>query len=164
MCDPVTIGFLVASAIGTGVQLYGQDTQAKQQEANLKFSADQANADAAAEKGAAMVEAERIRKAGKIQRAQATAAAAASGVDVNSPTALKINDEITANAEQDAMLTILGGVDRGNRLNQQAQADRYGASAARTAGRVNQFSTLLSSAATFTNNGQGWKRAGGGGG
>lgn len=162
MCTGVEIAFLAASAIGTGLTLQGQDTQAKQQEANLKFNADQAAADAAAEKGAAQIEAERIRKAGKAQRAQAVAAAAASGVDVNSPTALKIDENINASAEEDAVLTILGGSDRAKRLNQQGDADRIGASSARSAGRVNQASTLLSSAATFTNNGKGWKRAGGG--
>src|SRR3546814_8701174 len=102
----------------------GTDTAANQEEANAKFAADQAEVDARAEQGAAQVEAERIRREGKAQRAKAVAAAAASGVDVNSPTALKIDQEITANAEEDAMLTILNGGDRAARLNQQGQADR----------------------------------------
>src|SRR3546814_20621914 len=62
----------------------GTDTAANQEEANAKFAADQAEVDARAEQGAAQVEAERIRREGKAQRAKAVAAAAASGVDVNS--------------------------------------------------------------------------------
>src|SRR3546814_10627465 len=86
MCEPATLTmlYLAATAVGTGVTMYGQDTAANQEEANAKFAADQAEADARAEQGAAQVEAERIRRAGKAQRAKAVAAAAASGVDVRS--------------------------------------------------------------------------------
>lgn len=161
--EPAMIAALASAAIGTATTLYATDTAAKQEEANAKFAADQAEADAAAEKGAAEVEAMRIRKEGKAQRAKAVAAAAAAGVDVNSPTALKIDQEITANAEQDAMLTILNGGDRAARLNQQGQADRIAGSNAARAGKINMASTLLSSAYTYgTNSGKGWKRAGGG--
>ena len=160
MCTGAEIALLAFAAAGTATTLYGIDTQAKQQEANAKFSAAQAEADAAAEAASARLEAERIRKASKKQRAQAVAAAAASGVDVDSPTAVKIDEAITRNAEEDAVLTILGGGDRAARLRQQAQADRIEGSNARTAGRIQQGSTLLSAAATYgTNSGRGWKRA-----
>lgn len=148
----ITIGLLAAS---TAVTLYGQDTQAKQAEANAKFQAAQAEADAKTEAQAAQIEAQRIRDAAKKQRAQAVAAAAASGVDVNSPTALRINEDITRNAEEDAVLTILGGRDSSARLRQGAQASRIAGSAARTAGRVEQATTLLSAANTVNN----WRRS-----
>lgn len=164
MCTGVEIALLAMAAGSTAVSLYGQDTQAKQAEADANFQADQAEADAKAAQAEATLEAERIRKQGKQQRAQATAAAAASGVDVQSPTAIKIDDTITRNAEEDAVLTILQGSDRAARMGQQATADRIAGKNARTAGRVNQASTLLSAAATYgTNSGKGWKRAGGGG-
>lgn len=164
MCITATVALLLAStAVSTGVALYGADTQAKQAEANAKFGAAQAEADARAAQGEAQIEADRIRKAGKAQQAQAVAAAAASGVDVNSPTALKLDEEIGKSAEEDAVLTILGGGDRASRMRQQAAADRIAGSNARTAGRVNQASTLLSSAAVMTNYGKGWKKAAGGG-
>lgn len=150
-------------AAGTAVTLYGQDTAAKQAEANANFQAAQAEADARAAKADAMLEAERIRKEGKAQRARAAAAAAASGIDVSSPTAVKIDEEITRNAEQDAITTIFNADDRAARMGQQAAADRIGGANARRAGRVNQASTLLSAAGGMTNYGQGWKRAGGGG-
>lgn len=148
------------TAVGTAATLYAQDTASQQAEANLKHQADQAAADAKAEQGAAMVEAERIRKAAKAQRAQAVAAAAASGVDVNSPTALRIDEDITKNAEEDALLTILNGGDRAARMNQQAHVDRIGAGLARSEGRQQQAATLLSSAGQMANYSRGWKKAG----
>src|SRR3546814_12534310 len=125
MCEPATLTmlYLAATAVGTGVTMYGQDTAANQEEANAKFAADQAEADARAEQGAAQVEAERIRREGKAQRAKAVAAAAASGVDVNSPTALKIDQAVTANAEADAMLTILTGGAPARRTTHAGHAD-----------------------------------------
>src|SRR3546814_6086981 len=80
MCEPATLTmlYLAATAVGTGVTMYGQDTAANQEEANAKFAADQAEADARAEQGAAQVEAERIRREGKRQRSKAVAAAARS--------------------------------------------------------------------------------------
>lgn len=165
MCTGFEIAALALMAAGTATTLYGVDTQAKQGEANAKFQAAQAEADARVETDAAKIEAQRIRDAAKKQRSQAIAAAAASGVDVNSPTALRINEDITRNAEEDAVLTILGGRDSAARMGQQAQASRIAGSNARTAGRVQQASTLLSAASSAYNGGN-WKRssnAGGGG-
>ncbi len=159
MCTGLEIAMIAATVAGGAVQMYGIDTQAKQAESNAEFQAAQAEADAKAADGAAKVEAERIRRAGKAQQAQAVAAAAASGVGVSSPAAVKIDAEIGQNAEQDAYMTILNGQDSGARLRQQAVADRNAGSAARTAGNIQMGSTLLSTAAAATNNGQGWKKA-----
>lgn len=153
---------LAALAASTAATMYSTDTQANQAEANAKFQADQAAADAEAEKGAALVEAERIRKAAKAQRAQAVAAAAASGVDVESPTAVKLDQEITSNAEEDALLTILNGSDKAARLNQQAYADRQAGSIAKSNARMQNTGTLLSavaSAAGSYGSSGGWKKA-----
>jgi len=159
MCTGLEIIALAGLAAGTATSLYATDTAAKQEEANAKFAAEQAEADAKAEAGAAQVEADRIRKAAKRQKSAAIAAAAASGVDVDSASAVKIDEEINKNAEEDAYLTLVGGSDRAARLNQQATADRYAGDAARTAGKINQASTLLSAAGTAANAGRGWKRA-----
>jgi hypothetical protein len=159
MCTGVEIALLAATAVGTTATLYAQDTEANAQEAAAKTQAAQNEADANAAEGAAKVEAERIRKAKKAQQSKAVAAAAASGVDINSPTAVKIDEEIGNNAEQDAYLTILNGQDTAARLRQQAVIDRNAGSSARTAGNAQMSATLLSAAATATNNGQGWKKA-----
>src|SRR3546814_17287936 len=108
--------YLAATAVGTGVTMYGQDTAANQEEANAKFAADQAEADARAEQGAAQVEAERIRREGKRQRPKAVAAPAAAGVEVDSPTAPKIDQEIPAHEEEDALTVIAHGGPRPPRL------------------------------------------------
>lgn len=160
MCDPITAGILIVSALGTGASMYATDTAAKQQEANLKFQAAQSEADAKAEAGAAQVEAERIRKQAKSKRSQAVAAAAASGIDVNSPTALKIDKDITAANEEDALLTILQGSDRAKRLNQQAAADRLSASSTRLGAKLENTGTLLSGLSSIATQGQSaWKTA-----
>ncbi|MEN1958433.1 hypothetical protein [Luteimonas changyuni] len=150
---------LAATAVGAGVSLYATDTAAKQAEANANFQANQAEADARAARGEAAIEAERIRKEGKAQRARATAAAAASGIDVSSPTALKVNEEITRNAEEDAMTTVFNAQDRGARMGQQATADRIAGANARSAGRTQQASTLLSATTSMVDYGDAWKRA-----
>lgn len=159
MCTGVEIALLVGAAAGTATTLYAQDTANNQQEANAKFAAQQAEADAKAAQGEAQVEAERIRRAAKAQRAQAVAQAAAAGVDVSSPTALKIDEEITKNSESDAYMTILNGADYAKRLNQQASADRISASSISAAGNAQAASTLLSGASTIGRYGSGWKAA-----
>lgn len=156
----IAVAGLALSAAGTGVAMYSADTASKQAESNLKFQAAQTAADANAAAGEAQVEAMRIRKAGKAQRAQATAAAAASGIDVNSPTALKIDEEIGKNSEEDATLTILNGGDRAARMRQQATFDSQGAKLARSEGRQQQAATLLSGAATAAGQYSNWKKAG----
>ena len=152
--------YLAVAAVGTGLAIQGQNTQARQAEANAQFANDQAAADAAAAKGAAEVEAERIRKAGKKQRAEAIAAAAASGVDVNSPTAVKIDEQIGQNAEQDAYMTIANAGDQAARLRQSGQAALIEGRSARSAANSANAASLISFAGTATNYGQGWKKAG----
>lgn len=161
MCTGAEIAIigLAASAASTGVALYAQDTAANQAEANAKFQADQAAADAKAAQGAAQVEADRIRTAAKKQKAQAVAAAAASGVDVNSGSAVKITEGIDKAAGEDAYLTLVGGADSAARLRQQGQADSIAASSAASAGRASQAATLLSAVGTGVKFGQNWKRA-----
>ncbi len=152
--------YLAVAAVGTGVAIQSSNTQARQAEANAKFTEQQAAADAKAEQGAAQVEADRIRKAGKRQQAAAVAAAAAAGVDVNSTTAVKIDQEIGQNAEHDAYLTILGGGDRAARLRQGGQAALIAGRSAVQASKYQNASSLLSFAGTATNYGNGWKKAG----
>src|SRR3546814_17574889 len=130
MCEPATLTmlYLAATAVGTGVTMYGKDTAANQEEANAKFAADQAEADARAEQGAAQVEAERIRREGKRPRSTAVAAAAAAGVDVDSPTAPKTAQEITANDRAGDFTEVANGGDPPRRLHQPGPADTHATS------------------------------------
>ncbi len=106
---------------------------------------------------AARVEADRIRKAGRAQAAQANASLAASGVDTGEGTALRIQSGIVGDAEQDAYQTILNGTNQGARLNAQASADRISGRNASTSGYISAGSSLLSAGGTAYN---GWKKAG----
>lgn len=149
------IAMLAASAISAGAAIHQGQTEKNY---NNYLSA-QAQADARAEQGAAQVEADRIRKAAKQQRADAIAAIAAGGVDVNSGTALKIDQRISRDSEEDAYLSILGGKDRATRLNAEGQAYRMQGTQAQNAGYVSAGGTLLSAAGKQYGN---WKLAGGG--
>jgi len=164
MCEPTTIATIAVSLLSAGAAAYTANQAGKQQEAWGNYQAAQTEADARAEKGAAQVEAERIRKLGKRQIAEAMASYAASGVDLSEGTPLDINREIAADVEEDAALAIMGGNDRALRLNAQAQSDRIGAGNARSAGRYNAANSLLQGASGAM---AGWKKsasAGGGSG
>ncbi|KDE91036.1 hypothetical protein D7Y57_05170 [Stenotrophomonas maltophilia] len=140
-----------ALALSAGAAVY----QGEQQSKYNNYLAAQAEADSRAERGAAQVEAERILKASKRQRSEAVAALAASGVDVNSSTALKIDEEISRGAAEDAFLTLTGGNDRAARLNAEAAGARYAGQQARTSGYINAGTSLLSSGSSIA---RGWKR------
>lgn len=156
MCTGVEIAYVAGMVLAAGGAVHQAQTQSNYQE----YQADQAEADARAEAGMAKVEAERIRKESKRERSAAIAALAASGVDVNSDTALVIDQEISRGAEEDAALVMFGGADRVNRLNAEAGGYRNMASNTRNSGYVAATSNLLRGA---SNNGKGWKRPAGGG-
>lgn len=163
MCEPTTIATVTVALLSAGAAAYTANQAGKQQEAWGNYQAAQTEADARTEKGAGQVEAERIRKLGKRQIAEAMAAYAGSGIDVSEGTPLDINRDIEAGVEEDAALAIMGGNDRALRLNAQAQGDRMGAGNARQAGRLNAANSLLQGAAGVAS---GWKSsasAGGGG-
>lgn len=142
---------LAAAAVST----YASYQQAEQQEDWHDYQAKQASADAAAEKSAAMIQAERIRKIARRQAGEANAALAASGVKVGEGSALNINEEIYAGAEEDAVTTLFGGKTRAQQLQAQASADRIRGSQAMQAGYLNATSSALQGAASYGN----WKTA-----
>ena len=151
MCEAVTVAMTVASTL---LGAYSQVQQGKSQKEWANYQADQAEADARAERGAAEVQADKIRKMARRQQSEATAALAASGVDVGEGTAVHINREIYEGAEEDALTTIFGGVDREKRGYAQASADRSRGSQAASAGYLGATNTLLGGAYRI---GSGWK-------
>lgn len=160
MCTGIEIAAIVGTALSTTATLYAQDTSKKQAEATAQYQADQAAADARAAQGQAQVDAEAIRKDAKRQRATAVAQAAAAGVDVNSPTALKIDETITKNAETDAYMTILNGDNYAAKLNQQGEAAKISGENASSASNTAMVGSLLSGATNVYNQSQSaWKRA-----
>lgn len=153
MCTGLEVAAIGASVLSAGGALYSGQQQKKMS----NYQAVQAEADAKSAQAAGRVEAERIRKAGRAQAAQANASLAASGVDTGEGTALRIQSDIVGNAEQDAYQTILNGVNQSARLNAQASADRISGSNAATSGYISAGSSLLSAGGTAYN---GWKKAG----
>lgn len=150
----VAAPYLLAGS--TGLSVLGAIKSGNDQAAQMNYQADQARADAQAEKGAAQVQAEKIRKAGRQQQAQARASLAASGVDVNEGTSTIINQSIGANAEEDALTAILNGTNRANRLNAQADAYDISAKNIKTASKVEAASSVLASGYKIAS---GWKTA-----
>lgn len=154
MCGPLAVPILMAASTAVGAYATYQSGQTQKDFAN--YEAAQAQADAKAQEGAAQVEADRIRKAGKVAAEEANAAVAASGQDLSSAGALAINREVYRGSEEDAYFALLGGKDRAARLNAQAGLTRARGAAAAQAGSLGAFATALSGAAnTYT----GWKTA-----
>jgi len=142
----------IAASAGSAIyqgqeQKKAANAQADQVEAEGEFQRKQAEADAKTEKQAAELRAEQVRKAGREQRAKARAGAAASGMDVGLGTATELQSEITRGVEEDAGMSIFGGLDAfkrgnqtgqsiGNRATNEATALKAGGKAAQTAGYV----------------------------
>ena len=156
MCDPLTL--IVAGTALVGA--YGQYQTGKAQESMYKYEAAQGEADARAEKGAAVVESERIRKMGKRAAAEASVALAANGGDLASAGSLAINRDIYRSSEEDAYFALFGGEDRSKRMLASAQLDRMRGSAAKQAGVYSAINTLGQGAVQAYG---GWKQAKGAG-
>lgn len=142
---------IVAVALSAAQQM----KQGRQEEKFNNFQAAQATADANAEREQGQVEANKIRKAGKYTRAEATSALAAGGVEVGAGTALKIDQQIVRNVEEDALQQILFGDRKGERLDQEAAGLRAAGKNAKQRANVGAVTSLLSSGSKLS--GSGWK-------
>lgn len=134
-------------ALSTGVSVVGQLQQgrANQQASNAEARA--AENLAAQTRDAAQQEAARIRKAGDRTRGAARAQLAASGIDVNSGTAVTIDGDIATNSELDAYNTLLTGDRKSTSLTDSAAISRARGKNAVSASVLGSISTGL----------QGWK-------
>lgn len=150
MCTGYEIAMVAMAAVGAGTAIYS----ANQQSEMADYQAAQAQADANADKSAAEVQAEKIRKLARIQAGEATASLAGSGVDVGEGTALNINKDIYGRAEEDAVMTVFGGTDRAARGYADASMSRMKGDTAQTAGYLNATSSVLSAYGTVA---KGWK-------
>jgi hypothetical protein len=137
---------MVASS---AVSAIGALQQGQQQKDYANYQASQAEADAKAERDAAEVHADKIRKAARQQAGQARAAIAGSGVDVGEGTPVDINSSIYGNAEEDAWSTILTGKSKSNQLNAQAEGFRISGDNAETASYFNAAGSALSGAVSI---------------
>lgn len=152
MCTGLEM-MLIASAAMSATSAI---SEGKQKKDYANFQANQANADAQAEREQGVVEAGKIRKQGKYTSAEATSSLAASGVEVGAGTALKIDQQIARNTEEDALQQILFGTRKGARLDQEATGLRAAGKNAQRAGFMKATGSLLSAGASLSS--PGWKR------
>lgn len=153
------VSALAALAASTGLQAFGQYRQGREQESALNYQAGMSLADAAAAEATGQVQAKVISKAATMQRKEATAAYGASGVDVNSGSALDVQGDILRRGEVDALTALITGQNTGARLRGQAQMQSRAAHNARVSGNLGALATVLQGGAKA-----GWAYSAGGGG
>ena len=145
---------LIMMAASTAVSVASTIQQGRHQKAWLDYQNEQIAADARAEKGAAAIHAEKIRKMAKRTAGEARAALSASGVSVDEGTALNINSEIYSNAEEDAAMAVFGGGNRAARLSAEIEGNEIRKDASAKATRINTASSVLSGASQMYS---GWR-------
>lgn len=91
----------------------------------------------------ARVHAKLIREMGKKARGEATAAYAASGVDVNSETAMQVDQEIAAASERDAEYALLTGQRAEAAGNRSRDFRKYQGQQAKGSGIIGAVGSLL---------------------
>lgn len=123
-----------------------------------KFEANSLRRDAKGVRAEARQHAELIRKMGESTGKQATAATAASGVDVNSGTSLEIQRNIATESEKDALNTILSGDYRAQSLEDQARLARRRGKNAERAAYMGAFGSGMSTVGSSISGwgGRGW--------
>ena len=139
----------VMMAVGTGIQAGTAIQQGRNAEAYAEYQAKVAQRDANTAEAAGRVTAEKIRRAGRVAKADAIAAVAASGMDINSASANDVVLGIGRDFEADALAAIYSGQNEG-------MVRRSEGSAALANGRAQRSSALASGAAAAAG---GWSRA-----
>lgn len=120
--------------------------------------ADMYDLDATAEREAGHLRARKVRDAGEGARSDARGGYAASNIEVDTGTALKVDQEIAALSEQDALTEILYGEKRAQAADRSAAYERAAGVQAKKAGKRNAFGSLLGAGAEL---GSGWLGGGG---
>lgn len=136
---------IAAAVTAAGASIYSGVQQKKAMDANAELARREGNQEA----DAAVAQAEKIRRAGRAAASQANAAMAASGVAIGEGTALRINEQIYKDSEDDAFSTLLTGVRRQRSANDQAGLMEYEGRSARTAGFLNAGASLLSAGSSY---------------
>jgi hypothetical protein len=134
-----------SAAVGAVGALYSADTAENTAEANAEMQRRAGNQ----EKDAAVAQAEKIRRAGRAQAAQANAAMAASGVAIGEGTPIRINEQIYKDSEDDAYSTLLTGTRRKQTADDQGAIMISDGEAAKTSGYINAGASLLSTGASY---------------
>lgn len=141
MCDPSTI-----TMIGTATKAYSGIQQGNQGKAFYDYHAERQMQDAQSIRDTAKSQAAKIRKAGNSQVSQATAALAASGVEVGTGTAGDITKDIIRDSEMDAQTALLTGARQSVSIENQAEAYRMAGKNAKKEGYYKAAGSLIGNA------------------
>lgn len=140
MCDPVTMAFAAVQAVGSIQQgnaaKAAADSQASQMDYQAALARDQGQA-----------EAQQARRDGERTRGALVGSVAASGVTVGHGSAGMAEQDVVANAEHDAYMSILTGERQGRSAEAQAAETRRAGRAAKQAGYFGAATSLLSAGA-----------------
>lgn len=155
MCTGASFALYAAfasAAVGTAVTV----VQGQQQKKQANAQAQQAINSAAYDQDAAKAQAEKIRRAGRAQLGQTTAALAKSGVNLSEGTPLELKKSVIQDSEQDALSTILSG-DR-SASSQREEAKLLG-KAGKNAQTNSYFSAASSALSAYGSSGKasGWR-------
>ncbi|HET6497626.1 MAG TPA: hypothetical protein VFH17_01030 [Coriobacteriia bacterium] len=143
-------GVQAIGALGAGVQAIGALRAGRAQAAALGHQAALIDRHAQEQMGVAQVQAERIRRAGRLQLGETRSALAGAGVRVDTGSGLLVQEEVIRRAEQDAYAAILSGELQARTLRHEAELTRMGAREARRAGNIGAATTLLAGAARYS--------------
>lgn len=139
MCTGIEIALIAGTALSAGAAVkQGIDTNE-----GMKAQGRQQEADAAAERGRAAVQADMIRKAAERKRASVVSQQAASGVKIDAGSAGDVESYITESGEYDALSELIGGNYRGRRLEGDAAMSRIAGRNAMTTGVLTGAGTVL---------------------
>jgi hypothetical protein len=136
---------LIGSSAALGA--YGNVQQGKQAKKYYNYQADQAMADAEAERQMGEARAGRVRKAGVLAQSQVRAGYGASGVDVNTGTPVAVATQLQRDISSDALTELLTGQRRAASLQATAAGQRQAGANAQQAGYNRAAGSLLSGAA-----------------
>ncbi|KAF1030647.1 MAG: hypothetical protein GAK33_07883 [Burkholderia lata] len=161
MCDPISI----MGAVTTGAKYLpavasvltsasGAAQQGTAAEQAAQFNAQQQLMQADQTQAAGYQQAKRIREQGQTTTGQATAALAASGVNVGTGTSNDVRQRIGQNTETDALNTILSADTKAQALRGQAQMTLAAGQQQERAGNMGALGSVLSGASKFIT---GWK-------
>jgi len=148
----IEVALLAASvAVSAGSAIM----QGQQDKKTADVNAELQRREGEAEKDAAVAQAEKIRKAQRYAIGSANAANAASGAAIGEGSALRINEQIYQDSEEDAYSTLLTGTRRQRTANDQAGITQAQGRNAQTAGYINAGASILSGGAQIA---KGWKK------
>lgn len=144
-----TIAMFATTALSAGAAIY----QGEQAKATADVNAEMQRRQGEQEKDAAIAQVAKIRKAQQYAIGQANAATAASGAAIGEGSALKVNQSIYQNSEEDAYNFLLTGTRRKQYADDQAMITSWQGNNARTAGYINAGASVLSGGAKIA---KGW--------